>query len=114
MILNKEISLNNYTILDIIFPDFQLKNYFNEIIFCDKEISIKHRIQIFLFKYKKEFFNEIVPFNIQFKKLNYIFKFFIAHNLINKINIFINYTNINTCAIEYVFYNAYIVNSIFE
>ena len=99
MILNKEISLNNYTILDFIFPDFQLKNYFNEIIFCDKEIYIKHRRQIFLFKYKNEFFNEIVPFNIQFKKRNYTFKFFVIHNLINKINIFINYTDINTYAI---------------
>ena len=79
--------------MDFIFPDFQLKNYFNEIIFCDKEISIKHRIQIFLFKYKNEFFNEIVPFNIQFKKRNSLIIQILIHMLF-----------------EYAFYNAYIDN----
>ena len=51
------------------FPDFQIKNYYNKIIFCDKEITINNRRQIFLF--------------------------LIEHNLLNKINIFINHTQQN-------------------
>ena len=37
------------------FPDFQIKNYYNKIIFCDKEITINNRRQIFLFKFKNEY-----------------------------------------------------------
>jgi len=77
------------------FPDFQIKNYYNKIIFCDKEITINNRRQIFLFKFKNELYNVIAPLNIEFKKRKYNFKFLIEHNLLNKINIFINHTQQN-------------------
>ena len=107
LILNKEIVINNYTILDIFFPDFSKENYYNKIIINEKEVSIKQKRQIYLFKFRNELFNEIVPFDIKFKKRKYTFKFFITHNLINKINIFINNSNKNTCAIDYCYYNIY-------
>ena len=107
LIFNKEIVINNYTILDIAFPDFKTENYFNKLIFCEKEVSITKNNQIFLFKFNNDQFNEIVPFNISFKKRKYTFKFLITHNLLNKINIFINYTNVKTCAIDYCFYNIH-------
>ena len=107
LFFNKEIQINNYTILDILFPDFKTKNYYNVIKLCDHRIPIKHKRQIYIFKFENEQFNEIVPFEIKFIKRKYTFKFFITHNLINKINILINCSQMNTCAIDYCYYNIY-------
>ena len=107
LFFNKEIQINNYTILDIVFPDFRTKNYYNVIDLCDRIIHIRQKRQIYIFKFENEQFNEIVPFEIKFRKRKYTFKFFITHNIINKINILINCSKMNTCAIDHCYYNIY-------
>ena len=112
LILNKQITINNYTIIDIFFPDFnKSSNYVEKIILCNKEIPIVKMKQRYLFKFINEQFNEIVPFplGIKCKNQNNIdnFKFFITHGIINKINIFVNYKNKKKCAIDYCYYNIY-------
>ena len=111
LVFNKEISINNYSLLNINIPDYKEKNnYYNQIIISDfKEIDIKSNQQIYLFKFNNDLYNEIIPFNIKIKnkteKIN--FKFFIVNNLINNINIFINYANNDKCSIEYCYYNYF-------
>ena len=72
-----------------------------------KEIKIKNPQQIYIFKFNNEISNEIVPFIVKIKnKSEQIdFKFFIVHNLMNNINLFLNYKNKDKCSIEYCYYN---------
>ena len=37
------------------FPDFQIKNYYNKIIFCDKEITINNRSKYFYLNLKMNY-----------------------------------------------------------
>jgi len=112
LILNKSISINNYSILNVNIPDFKEKNnYYNQIIISDfHEINnIKSNNHVYVFKLKNEIFNEIIPFNIKIKnnldKKEDMFKFFINHNLMTNINIWINYKGEEKCSIDYCYYN---------
>ena len=111
LIFNKTISINNYSLLNIIIPDYKEKhNYYNQIIISDfREINIKSNQQIYIFKFNNEIFNEIVPFNIRIKNKSekIDFKFLIVNNLMTNINIFLNYVNNDKCAVEYCYYNYY-------
>ena len=110
LIFNKDISINNYTILDIVFPDFNLDgNYYNKIGINEKEFVIKEKREIYMFKFNNEQFNEIIPFNIKCKglKRENNFKYFITHNILNKINVFINNKNKNLCAKDFCYYNIH-------
>ena len=116
LIFNKEISINNFTVLDIYFPDYKSINHYNELRICERNVPIKKERQIYLFKFENLPFNEFVPFVTQCKGKDgiYTFKFFLMHNLLNKINIFINYKGINKCAIDYCYYNVHTDNDIPE
>ena len=111
LILNKKISINNYSILNIKFPDFNKKsNYYNKLILSDsQEINVKDPQQIYIFKFKNEIFNEIVPFVIKIKNESELikFKFFIMHNLMTNINLFANYKSKDKCSVEYCYYNIF-------
>ena len=110
LILHKEISINNYSILNINIPDYNTtNNYYDHIILSDNEINIKNNQNIFIVKFNNEIFNEIIPFTIAIKnKLKRSdFKFFIVNNIMNNINIFLNYSNDDRCSIEYDYYNFY-------
>ena len=111
LIFNKNISINNYTLLNINFPDFQKNNnYYDRIIISNfEEMQINSKQQMYIFKYDNTLFNEIIPFIITIKnKTEAIsFKFFIVHNLMNNINIFINYISKDRCSIEYCYYNYF-------
>ena len=109
LIFNKNISINNFTVLDIRIPDFSANNnFFNKIIICNNyELEIKKNRIVCIFKFKNEQFNEIVPYNIICldKSKDYEFKFLITHNLINNINLFINYKGEDRCCIEHCYWN---------
>jgi len=112
LIFNKKISINNYSLLNINIPDYKddCNNYYNKLIISDfKEIEIKNPQQIYIFKFNNEISNEIVPFIVKIKnKSEQIgFKFFIVHNLITNINLFLNYSNKDKCSIEYCYYNNF-------
>ena len=109
LIFDKNISINNFTILDIRIPDFsEGHNFINKIIINkNRELEIKKDRIVYLFKFKNEQFNEIVPFNIicLAGSNKYEFKFFITHNLINNINLSTNYNNEDRCCIDHCFWN---------
>ena len=110
LFFDKRISLNNYTILDIKINDFKEgNNIFNKIILSDMEYEIKKERHIFLFKFKNEQFNEIIPYSIKCKNKDKVneFKFFIMHNALNKANLFINYDSQEACCIDKCFINIY-------
>ena len=114
LILNKKISLNNYSILNVNIPDFKSKdNYYDEIILSDFQNinNIKSNNHIYVFKFKNELFNEIIPFNLKIKNKSkqkeHTFKFFINHNLMTNINIWINYKGKEKCSLDYCYYNYY-------
>ena len=108
LIFDKTISINNYTILDIRIPDFYEKDkYFDKIIiYDDVALDIKTNRIVYIFNFSNEQFNEIVPYNIicAHKTKKYKFKFFIIHNLINNINLFLKYKG-DACCIEHCFWN---------
>ena len=110
LILNKKISINNYSILNINIPDYKKENnYYDHIIFSEHKIKVKKKQNIFVIKFNNEIFNEIIPFTISVKnKLKQSdFKFFIVNNIMNNINIFLNYSNDDRCSKEYCYYNFY-------
>lgn len=106
---DKNISINNYSILDIKFPDYKEgNNHYNKIRISDTQLKIlKNRI-ICVFLFNNEKFNEVVQFEIFLICNNKedSFKFFIVNNLLNKINVFLSECN-NNCCIEYCFKNRY-------
>ena len=107
---DKRIKLNNYTILDIYYNDFcGNNNLYNSIILNEKDINISKEHQIYKFYFQNEPFNEIVPFQITLKKKdsNISFKFFITHNIINKVNIFINNDFEKKCCLDYYYQNLF-------
>ena len=108
LIYNKNISINNYTILDIRIPDFYEKDkYFDKIIISNNnELDIKTNRIVYIFKFINEQFNEIVPYKLLclYKSKKYEFKFLIIHNLINNINLFLNY-NGDRCCIDHCYWN---------
>ena len=105
---DKRISLNNYTLINVQFPDFKHdNNYYDKIIFSNIEFKISKKINIFSFRFDNEKYNEIVPYSLKCKNsISEIeFKFFITNNLLNKVNLFINYTNQNSCCVDYCYYH---------
>ena len=107
---DKRIKLNNYTLLDIYYLDFNEKNnLYNIINFENHNLNISNKHQIYKFFFQNEPFNEIVPFPISLKneKADETFKFLITHNVLNKINIFINYINKEKCCKDYCYQNLY-------
>ena len=110
LIFNKNISINNYTLLNIKIPDFKANNnYYDKIIISNKEVQISNRQHIYIFKFNNVLFNEIIPFIIKLEHNSEIisFKFFIVNNLMNNINIFLNYLHKDKCSIEYCYYNFF-------
>ena len=108
LIFNKNISINNYSLLNINIPDFQKdNNYYNKIIIANFEDNIESNQQIYIFKFKNELFNEIVPFSIRIKSESdeKEFKFFIVHNLAFNVNIFLNNINGDKNSVDYCYYN---------
>ena len=109
LIFNKDISINNYSLLNVSIPDFKAENnYYDNIIISNfHEAKINCNQQIYIFKYNNELFNEIIPFIITIKNKfeTLSFKFFIVHNLMNNINLFVNYMNKDKCSIEYCYYD---------
>lgn len=108
LIFNKKISINNYSLLNIKIPDYKEKNnYYDRFIISNFENKLESPQQIYVFKFKNEIFNEIIPFEIKIKnKLSEIkFKFFIVNNLLFNINIFLNNINEDKCCVEYCYYN---------
>ena len=115
LFFDKRILLNNFTILDIYFPDFQSLNFYDNLIigdFYDYQYKIVKNRVIYVIQFENEKYNEVVPYKIAIKNQNknISYSFFIVHNLIFKINIFINNKNDNNCCIDYCYYN--IVNKI--
>ena len=105
---DKRINLNNYTLISTHFPDFKdNNNYYEKIIISNVEFKISKKIHIFSFKFNNEKFNEIVPYSIVcVNSVSEIkFKFLITNNLLNKVNLFINYNNQNSCCIDYCYYH---------
>ena len=110
LIFNKNISINNYSLLNIKIPDYKEKNnYYDRIIISNFEDVLKSSQQIYVFKFKNEIFNEIIPFEIAIKnRISKIkFRFFILNNLLFNINIFLNYKNKDKCCIDYCYYNYF-------
>ena len=110
LIFNKNISINNYTILDIKIPDYNENNnniLEKIIINKDYEFKINKNRIVCIFKFNNQEFNEIVPFKIKcmINYKIYKFKFLITHNLINNINLFANNNNENRCCIDYCYWN---------
>ena len=112
LIFDKRINLNNSTILDINFPDYKkIGNYYNKIIINNCYFEITNNRHIYIFNFRNELFNEIVPYKISCKndkdKKISDFQFFIVNNLINKVNLFINYNNNDSCCKDFCFLNSY-------
>ena len=108
LFFDKRIRINNYTLLYINFPDFQNNyNYYNTISINNQDFKIYNKIHIYKFFFINEAFNEIRPYIIECKndKSDAKFKFFIVDNLLNKINLFINYQNEDKCCIDFCYYN---------
>ena len=100
--------------MNVNIPDFKSKdNYYDEIILSDFQNinDIKSNNHIYVFKFKNELFNEIIPFNLKIKNKSkqkeHTFKFFINHNLMTNINIWINYKGKEKCSLDYCYYNYY-------
>jgi len=110
LFFDKRIKINNSTILDIYLPDFQKNdNKYNKIKILDYDMEINNNHHIISFIYSNELFNEIIPFELSIKKETNIkfLKFFIVNNLLNKINIFINYNETDACCKDICYYNTF-------
>ena len=110
LFFDKRILINNFTILDIYFPDFKKNgNFYNKINIMNHDMEINNNHQIYYFSYNNEQFNEIIPYEVPIKNENIIknFKFFIVNNLMNKINILINYNNNDACCKDICYYNLF-------
>ena len=110
LFFDKRIIINNFTILDIYFPDFQKNgNFYNKINIMNHDMEINNNHHIYYFFYNNEEFNEIIPYEVLIKSENMIknFKFLIVNNLMNKINILINYDNNDACCKDICYYNLF-------
>ena len=110
LFFDKRITINNISILDVYFPDFQKNgNFYNKINIMNYDMEINNNHHIYYFIYNNEPFNEIIPYGVSIKneKINKSLKFFIVNNLMYKINIFINYNNEDACCKDICYYNLY-------
>ena len=109
LFFDKRLYLNNFTILNIHFPDFNEKyNYYDTLYIDDYKIKTIKKNILCVVKFDNEKCNEIVPYKIECEneKNKNIFKFFIVHNLMFNINIFLNNRSENNCCIEYCYYDC--------
>jgi len=68
LIFDKRINLNNFTVLDINFPDYKdNENYYNKLIINNCDFEITNNRHIYVFNFSNELFNEIVPYKISCK-----------------------------------------------
>ena len=110
LFFDKRIFLNNFTILNIIFPDYNEEyNYYDTLNIAENEIKVIKKNVLCVVMFENEKYNEIVPYKIECKNKDNknIFKFFIVNNIMFNINIFLNTKSDNNCCIEYC-YSDYI------
>lgn len=107
---NKKITLNFYSAIKLIFLDFtNNNNLYNIIEISNKQYNIIKKEMYIIFPSFK--LNNVDQFAITIELLNdkgikrKIYYFILYHGLLNKINVFINYSSDDTFFIEYFYYH---------
>ena len=107
---NKRLTLNFYSVIKLIFLDFDNNNnLYNIIKVNNMKYNITEKEMYIIFPSIK--INNVDQFAIKIKLLNNkgikgkIYYFILYHGLLNKINVFINYSSDDTFFIEYFYYH---------
>ena len=107
---NKRLTLNLYSVIKLIFLDFDNNNnLYNIIKVNNMKYNITEKEMYIIFPSIK--INNVDQFAIKIKLLNNkgikkkIYYFILYHGLLNKINVFINYSSDDTFFIEYFYYH---------